>query len=449
MGRDIIKSLRHVTVKECISNPFIGKDKNNNMDIHIYTLLKHYSKTQGSIDYFYSMALESRKNPECKKYILGLFRKDLKYEYSSMDIRLLLTKRMVYLMDLYKISNKLDDYNSLNNKRLSDKSLQRITIETKELEQILRNLNNLSLVSTEAITVMSAFYTNRLAKIWPIFARIKFILDKKDVIKKVYENPDLKYEDFEFTEDEIKLYMAQYDTLQQILEDKYVSKLTDSEIYKIETDDQTREKARKMYSAALSEYAVKYQELYSSFEQDSKNVSINCEAARKFYIMKHDSIKSLIYAALTDKDQNIINWGYIPCDENNQKNRVLIGFDIKYLNMPAFFHIKESDLKRIVKEATGDTKIPVYEGAIDMHYFFGKRRITTLVLYPVTKNIRKNLKVNPKDKVKTLLKHLIWLQKPKERPDFISEPGSKLYDLSTKEIIKKRKNKSEQDDPEF
>lgn len=443
------RSPRYVTLKKCITNPFISNDKKNNMDIYIYSLLENYSRHPGWFNDFYNLLRKSRKDEDVKKYIKDeCFKKDLKYDHSSMHVRALLSERIAKLMDLYEQSGKIDDYNGLNNKRLSDKNLERLTIDTSQLLEILKSLEKANTISTEAIIAMSAFYANRLTKIWPIFARIKFILDKKNLIKAVYENPDLTYEDFEFSEEEIKLYMAQYDTLQQILQDGYVSKLSDSEIYKLEFDAETREKAKTLYASSLAQHAISYNNLYGTFEQDAKNVSPNCEIPRKFYALKNANIKSLIYTALTDKKHNIINWGYVPYDESGDNKRMLIGFDIKYLNMPVFFHIKERDLAMFISDLTGDTKIPVYEGDIDMYDFSEKKRITTLVLFPVPSTLRKNIELRPKDKARTLIEHLRWLQKPKNRPVFIGEPGSKVYDFATKKISKKKKTKNDQDDPD-
>ena len=440
------KTTRYVTLKKCIQNPFISKDKKNNMDIYLYILLKSYTDNTEFFNYFYNLLIGSKNNDKIKQHIKDIIRRDLKFKHSSMHVRELLGKRINILMELYEKSGKIDWYNKLNNKRLSDKRLERLAIDTAQLLDILKSVDKENTISTEAIIAISAFYANRLTKIWPMYARAKFILDKKNAIESIYNNTNLTYEDLDFSDEEIKLYMAQYDTLQQILQENYISKLSDSEIYKLEFDEETREKGKQLYVNSLKPYGKIYNELYGSFNQDTENVSRNCEIPRKFYSLKKASIKSLIYTALTDKKNNIINWGYVPFEENGDNKFVLLGFDIKYLNMPVFFHIKERDLLKFVEELTGDTKLPVYEGKIDMYDFSGNKRITTLVLYPLPKSIRKNLELTSQDKARALPQHLRWLQKPKEKPVFIGKPGSKIYDLKTKKIIK-NKTKNDPEDP--
>lgn len=443
--RNILRPIRKtkVSLKKCIKNPFISTDKENNLKIYIYSLLNLFER-EGQLQDFYDILIRGKESKETIKLLLSA---NLKYPTTAMNIKALLNDRLCALIKLFEESGELDKYNKRNNKILSNIGADKLCISTEDLLKILYNLSNSDLVEIDQLNAMSALYLNRLAKILPMFTRRKFILDKKNVIERIYENPNLTFEDFNFSEEELRLYMAQYDTLQDIVKRDYIDSMSQAEFEKVEYDEKTYKKAKEMVKTALSPYLEPYYQMYEKNPDrvinDMDNVITSCELLRLFYNLKDYSVKSLIYTAIMDKDSDIINWGYVPDDPNGDDKKILLGFDIKYLNMPIFVHLDRADVEKTIREITNDVIIPVYSGDIDFDISQG-RRMTTQVSYPFASKQRKILS-NIKGR-KTVIEHLKWLQKPSNRPSFISEPGRKKYNISTGEIITLKSKKAENPD---
>lgn len=440
-----IKRKPIVRLKKCIRNPFLGDDKENNLMIFIYGLLKFY-EDQDLLQTFYELLIQSKQNNQARDLIKKYIVRDLNYPDTAMHIRALLNKRLCKLISLYEDSGEINKYNEKNNERLRKISASQLCISTEDLLEILYSLENSKQVSIESLNGMSALYLNRLTKILPMFTRRKFIFDKKGVIDKLYENPNLSFEDFKFSEEEVRLYMAQYDALQAIIDRDYLKKLTMKEFEKLEYDDKTSQKAKEMLKDVIRPYIRPYLQQYGGdFITDIDNVIVSCELSKLIYGLKNYSIKSLIYTALTEKESGIINWGYVPDDSNGDAKKALLGFDIKFLNMPIFVHVDKDDIEKTIKDITGDVLIPVYEGEMDF-ILHGAKRMTTQIAYPISKDQRKILiKQNPH---RTILQHLRWLQRPNERPGFLAEPGSKMYNFQTGKIERRKKQTKKPDNPD-
>ena len=359
--RNILRPIRKtkVSLKKCIKNPFISTDKENNLKIYIYSLLNLFER-EGQLQDFYDILIRGKESKETIKLLLSA---NLKYPTTAMNIKALLNDRLCALIKLFEESGELDKYNKRNNKILSNIGADKLCISTEDLLKILYNLSNSDLVEIDQLNAMSALYLNRLAKILPMFTRRKFILDKKNVIERIYENPNLTFEDFNFSEEELRLYMAQYDTLQDIVKRDYIDSMSQAEFEKVEYDEKTYKKAKEMVKTALSPYLEPYYQMYEKNPDrvinDMDNVITSCELLRLFYNLKDYSVKSLIYTAIMDKDSDIINWGYVPDDPNGDDKKILLGFDIKYLNMPIFVHLDRADVEKTIREITNDVIIPV------------------------------------------------------------------------------------------
>ena len=144
-----------------------------------------------------------------------------------------------------------------------------------------------------------------------------------------------------------------------------------------------------------------------------------------------------MYTALTDKNKNILNWGYVPEDENQDSNIILIGFDIKQLNMPVYVHMIKEDVVGFLMETTGEAKLPVYQGADDMYNYNLKKRLTTQIVYPFSKEERKKLlKVTGIIKDDRTYQHLRWLQQPNNPPSAKYLSGTRYYDIQSDKEIK-------------
>ena len=87
-----------------------------------------------------------------------------------------------------------------------------------------------------------------------------------------------------------------------------------------------------------------------------------------------------------------------------------------------------------VKNITGQTIIPVYEGAKDFIVLSKGKRMTAAVLYPITSKQRKYLNKIGSSR-NTFINHLLWIQKNKLKPERLREPGSRLYDIQENRIF--------------
>lgn len=429
-----------VKLKKFIDDPFISKNTDNNLLIFIYTMLGGLDEIR--LNAIYELLQKSKNNPLAKRSMLQIISK-LNFDIDVLDVRSLMSERVYNLVQLYERTGALERFNSKNNERLEEIGLTDVTIKTDELAKVLKNANSNNMVSFESITAMSAFYTNRLAKILHQYTRPLFIMDKIGAFEKIYENEDMKFEDLELQEEALSLYMSEYDMLEDIIYGEYYQSLSHEDRKKVKTDKYVAEKSRKLFGDICSSYSKPYQKKYGNFLKDIDNVSRNSIIIDYFYQLKNFAMKSLIYTALTNNEKSIINWGYVPRDENEDKGKILIGFDIKSLNMPVFLHMKTNELLDLIKGTTGDTKIPVYEGGSDVKVLKGGKRMTTQVLYPLTKELRKKLSKIQRNNC--LVNHLKWLQDPKKKPSYVQEPGSRIYNIETGAIEKKLVKKEDQD----
>ena len=142
---------------------------------------------------------------------------------------------------------------------------------------------------------------------------------------------------------------------------------------------------------------------------------------------------------MTDKNKNIINWGYVTMDDKEDDSKVLIGFDIKGLNMPVYYHMDREDLINFIKELTnGNCEIPVYIGGDDMYSYVLGQRLTTQILYPMSKDEKNKglLKVDGYMVADPAYMHMRWLQQPNNPPYKNRVAGDEMYNVETGEIRK-------------
>lgn len=459
------RTYTQVKLKNFLDSPFIGKDKEKNFLVIMNEALSKFDSVQ--LTHFYEMLVMSENG---KKQWTRDTAKETMYEFFSritfqknlLHAREYLMERLAALITFYKASGCFEEYCKISNNKLNSNYLGDMQIEEDALfSKFINNPGNgdcyfvddsidyeniykdtpLYYASDEAIIGMSAFYSNRMTKEAQTFSMLGFILDKLCVIERIGENPDLTYEDLGCTDDQLCMYMAIYKCFQKLMVKNFFQNVSPTEpLYE--------EDVHKKISSALGKYKRVYEKYYPelglSFERDIDYVMMDAQLIDEMYALKSFSVKSLLYTAITDKKKNIINWGFVPEDENPDGKFALLGFDIKTLNTPLFVHMKRSELIKFIEELTGDTKIRVYEGANDMYRHSastGWQRVTAQVLYPLSKEEKKKLmKVSGTGALTDYYAHIRWLQQPNNRPGLLKEPGSREYDLKTKSIstIKKK-----------
>ena len=406
-----------VNVNDYLVDPFYGSNPENDALVFLSEFFCSLNDT--TIKNVYNILKKSKKNEKDKEVIIKLIKSVANLD-ESREFRKMLSNRIVKLLEFQDNIGLLEKYNEKNNSRLESIGLDGLTISKEELKKVLSNED----FPTTIGVALSAFYVNRVAKIVPAFLRATFILDKNNLFEKIHENPNLNFEDFNLSDEQIKENMAEYDGISDVIMQRCSIKGKDRCGNDILTCD-----AKK-----LVPYKKFYDSKYENGKKDFKNVIMTYDYKRFFYTIKDFSLSSLIYTVLTNQKNKTINWGYVMDDENKDKEKILLGFDIPQLNTALFTHIKKKYLINAVKNITGQTIIPVYEGAKDFIVLSKGKRMTAAVLYPITSKQRKYLNKIGSSR-NTFINHLLWIQKNKLKPERLREPGSRLYDIQENRIF--------------
>lgn len=446
------KAPRKVMVKKKVflENPFIGKDKINNILIHANDLFA--TADSDAVNKLYYFLIEAKTNKSLKETLIKSF-SSLKYGSNSLKLRPFLRKRICTLIDFFEETGELEEFNNLNNERLNSIGLDGLSIDIKSLKNRFDVKNLSDCASTEMLTAMSAFYTNRLSKVQSKYNIAEFIFNQDGIVRKVCENPNLKFEDLGYTEESVRESMAKFKLIEGLMTQRFVRDFSDEEFAKIgseegiDLDDRLEDSLKK-----LSDYSRAYKKNFGgNFSNDLYSVYKKYMTERKIYSLKDYAIFTLIYTTVIDRENNVVNWGYIKEDEESTSfsdHRVLLGFDVKGLNMPISVHIDRIKLQKFMRDLTGKEQIPVYEGKDDMYvlpakHYYKPKLLSTLVLYPINKIQRAFINKG----TKKILKHLAWIQRPSKRPDGIkNEPGSRVYDFESGKIIRKKSQNTEDPD---
>lgn len=411
------KNLEIVKVKDFLSNPLYSKNKEENILVFIGKMAQDTNKK--SVTCLCKLLKESGNDAKTRKMMIDIIR-NYAIEHKKLNLKSYLIKRISKLVVLQEINGFLDQFNNKNNERLSAFNLDALNLSKEDLKKAITNLVDKDIYTTEKGISMSAFYANRDAKLIPYFLKSAFILEKNGIFEKIYKNPNISKEKLDIPIQTLVSNMAEYDVLSIL-----INKLNLNQ--KLEEGGRAESKAIK----EINKIKCVYERKYKNFDTDFYNVLATMSGKEQFYMIKNFSISALIYTAITNYGKNIVNWGYVPGDKNLDKEKVLIGFDVKDLNMPVLFHIDKEDLSSIVENITGKKIIPVYEGVKNFEVLKGGKRLTTQVLYPITAAQRRIFRKNEKIKKSTncFIQHLKWLQNPKQKPEYTRQPGSREYDI--------------------
>ena len=140
-----------------------------------------------------------------------------------------------------------------------------------------------------------------------------------------------------------------------------------------------------------------------------------------------------------DENKNIINWGYIEDKKGESENKILLGFDIRSLNMPIRLHIKTNDFLDLIRNLNEYKIIPMYLGKNDINV--RNLKMTTQILTVLSKNKKRELTKITKSTC--FLEHLKWLQKPHDKSKYIKEMSQSFYNIEDKTIMKKEEIQNE------
>jgi len=460
-----VKPYRSASLKLVEKIPFISNNKVDNFLLIMTEALANFESDtlRGIYDMIvFSERGDTKVSKEAAKNIVYNLFTRIVFKKNLLHAREHLMERIDSLIKFYMASGCLTQYCDVNNSKLHRIYLDDLKIKDSELyskflnnddvaNQYFVNVDekiydenykgtSMGFSSDEAIVGMSAFYANRMTKQMLHFSSLAYIFDKKNVIKRLGKRPDLEFEDLGYTDDDICLYMAMYRCFQKLMIRYYLQNLSSNEL-------QYNEKVHDSLTKILEKYKGVYEGYFPNmgfdFSSDIDLVMRDALLIQDIYDIKSFSVKSLLYTAITDKKKNMINWGVVPEDENEDDKFVLLGFDIKSLNAPLFVHMKRDELITFLNELTGGSKLRVYEGANDMYSYSIKQRVTTQILYPLSKEEKKKLlKLEGTGALTDYYKHIRWLQQSNNPPSLSHVPGSRVYDFSTKKIERIKQSSS-------
>lgn len=347
----------------------------------------------------------------------------------EQNIRKSYTKHITQIAKLLDESNCLDKSIETHNKRLRLIGLdefQEIENTKKGNKPQIRNMrdwknvNAVSQLSLDSLIMASAFFANKACKEYISFKRAIFLLNELGISNEINNQQQID-------ESSIRAGLIKYEFIQNEARDEYMQ-LSSKEVSRKELLHGVQQITYELdYS---SEDIQKYKELFDTILPNSNNnliedrqkFSAHNDVMEGLYKKKDHAINSLVISLL-DKNTNC-NWGYIPEESYGQnsiqkgKRMIEIGFDLEGFNLPIRLHVNLNNLRKIVKEYTGKSEIPVYQGDQDWTVeskYKTQVDITTQIFRPTTKEERKSIKdktatLTENDTLYPFLTHLNWIE---------------------------------------
>ena len=411
---------------------------------NILQILFNENPTQVRKKFINNSLTEEEKNKikeKIKKFVEESYKarlKEMKNRYSQ---------KLANCVQFLDEMGLLEKYNDQNNSVLDNMNLPMLKCEyesTKDKFGLtdLKRPEFIKRFSLDEIIAMASFYSNRLEKEVLKYNESMYIANKMGLIDEIYEKGDCN---LEVTDEDLRELLAQLTFLMESGKKVLQQTSRKDNVYvgdnrvkvDLSDDNRVRRKLIEFYGKDYNElYKNVFLKAYSNDFVNDLDIATVLEIDRlNLYYCKDFAMESLM-VILTDKDKNKnINWGYIPEEKNgknsiqNKEKFVLIGIDMKGFNMPLKLHFERKKLETFLKNYTGNTKLPVYEGNDDMNVPWNGF-ITTQVYTPLTKEQRKNLKNTnvPKSDYKyRFLEHIKWMMFPNRYPNYLcDEHGNKI-----------------------
>lgn len=381
--------------------------------------------------------LELKENFDVKKSVYN-FVKSLGKDFKYMNNNQAITKRLVSLLELLSEIGLIEQVNEYENKKNQIVGLECLNLDYKELSEILNKLPNNDFVSEEGKLAMLAFYCNRTVKKLEIISRLGYIYEKLGIYDDIDKGKLQSIDKYDFSEKNIKDLMLKFDSIKEIVEDDFYKKYSYKEKYNNRKEVLTPQ-IKEEYVNKMMEYKEAYSLHFGGrlLEDDLLKIISHLEAHDHCYRFKTNMLSELIYTAKNKNEKSgILNWGYVIGDRNLDPNVILLGFDIKFMNMPLILHERKSKLINILKLISGKMEIPIYEGSFNISNFSkkGLSEVYTSVLYPLNSNQRKQLK-----KIDTKSVYVKHIKSINNLEKINKEYEDKYYDVELGQICSKIK----------
>lgn len=331
----------------------------------------------------------------------------------------------------------LDVY--INNSNYMYKNKMHVTgIEyTKENLKEQLSEENLKSKNIETLMILSSFWINRVNKTIADINKGLYIIGHKELLeerdledgtvcyyvsKENRQNVDLKmrvihkicFEMFEEIDFNSLEFQDENETDNTDCKKKLKSR-------KADISSQMQKKC-KQYGKEYKKYFDKlFPDIDNSLEEDIMNSNIMENTRFNSYKIKDENMQMLLTCLFNSDFNKIENFGYIE-EDNKKKREILIGVDIKGLNMPLLLHMNKQLVIDYLKETQGNTLMPVYKGFEDFQV--DNDKIRAQILAPLTPEIEAAIIKNSKDAEKykrfaKAIKHMCYYTKNGKMPEHL------------------------------
>ena len=323
-----------------------------------------------------------------------------------------------------EIQQQNEDYKRLDFKNMCYKYETEGITEDIGLKNIFTD-EYIDTLSLEQLTVLNAFWQNRVTKCVSEIKKGIFIVDSLNLWDNIEDENNINQ-----ISDEILLgTVLKMKLLDNVAEKarKDIDEYKESENYRY---------ARYDYEKNITgDFKGNYKFTFDNILPDSNNDFLKdidcCQLIRNNIKIIYETKEAMIRALLLQINHNskITNWGYIPEDKIDDDNFVLIGIDYPGFNLPLKLHMRKKNIMQFFDETKSDAIIPIYEGEKDMMY--KGRRLTTKIYMPLTEQreseiIAKNKTINVVDLKYNYIRHL---------GNLVSKKSKKISKMYTHEYI--------------
>ena len=320
-------------------------------------------------------------------------KKLIKCEKNSLKIAGKFLEKYGFLEE--EIQQQNEDYKRLDLKNMCYK------YETEKIDEDI-GLKNIftdeytDTLSLEQLTVLNAFWQNRVTKCASEIKKGIFIMDSLNL----WDNIEDKNNIDQISDEVLFGIVLKVKLLDNIAEKarKNITEYDESENYRYARYDYKKN----ITSDFKGNYKFEFDNILPDIENDFLKDIDCCQSIRNNIKLIYETKETMIRELLLQINHNskITNWGYIPEDKINDDNFILIGIDYPGFNLPLKLHMRKKNIIQFFDETKSDAIIPIYEGEKDMMY--KGRRLTTKIYMPLTEQreseiIAKNKTINTVD----------------------------------------------------
>lgn len=316
----------------------------------------------------------------------------------------------------------LEDFTNSNNKSYRKVYINNINYTPEQVKELLSE-EKLKKLNIEELMVLSSYWTNRVNKVLQHINMALFIINDKEILKEdKKEKNGIRYV---VTEEDVINIILKMNVIHKIYLDIY-KQIESTEEYKpvIKLNKHIQE-VQRTYGKQYKKY---FDRLFPNSENNLKNDIIDSslyENARyNSYKVKTFNMQALLVCLCNSNSKNIENFGYIE-EKDKGKKEILIGVDVKGLNMQYALHMPKHVVLEYLKEAQGNTMFPKYQGSEDFTLREGEM-LKSHILVPLTEEADNQIKLatealTPLDRYANTVRHINYYRKQGKMPEHMMD----------------------------